>query len=177
MDTVSALPTAERVRQTVIDATFSLPSLSNTTPTKLVPYNRPLIQVEDALTQSQVETHFTEFFLVIQTEALESDQVLLNLDCLLADNSTPAVMADKLLRASYSTLTNAFRQERILDDITGEKLWGWVAGGPNPGWWQIRSDFSLQSCLTAQCLANGPFKYMVNRGMLCFLPRTYVANK
>lgn len=133
MDTVSSLPTVEEVRHKAIDATSSLASLSDTKPTKLAPYSWPLIQVWDTLTQGQVETPFTECFLVVQIDASENDQVLLNLDCFLADNSAPAIMADKLLRASYSTLIDALRKEGLLDDVIVEKLWSCVAGGPNPG--------------------------------------------
>lgn len=148
-DAVSPLPTAEGIGYKAIDATSSLASPSDTKLTKLAPYSRPLIWVREALMQGQVEIPFTECFLIVQTDVSENEQVLLNLDCLLADNSAPAVMANKLLRASYSTLINALHEEGLLDNVTVEKLWGWVAGGPNPGWWQIRSDFSLQSYLVA----------------------------
>ena len=40
-------------------------------------------------------------------------------------------------------LINVFCKEGLLDDVTVEKQWGWMAGGPNLGWWQIQSDFSL----------------------------------
>lgn len=176
MNAIFPLLTAEEIRHKAIDITSSPAFLSNTKLTKLIFYNWPLIRVGDALTQGQVKTPFIECFLVVQTNSSKNNQVLLNLDYLLADNLAPTIMANKLLQTNYLTLINAFRKEGLLDDVTVEKLWSEVAGGQNPGWWQIQSDFFLLLCLVAQRSANGSFKYMINCGMFCFLLYTHVAN-
>lgn len=148
-------------------APLNSPSLDRCRQKSPKPDQRLSREVNVSQAQRPLENRAAESFLIVRAEATSNDQVLLNLNCLLTDKTAPAVGGDNLYQACYQTMCNVLREEGFLGNETGEKLWGWVASGPSPGWWRIRSSYSLRSCLAAQRSINtdGPYEYVVNHGM------------
>lgn len=73
LDIVFTLPITKKVKQKVINTSFFLLSLNNIPLTKLMLYNRPLIKVEDTLSQSQIKIHFSKCFFVVQTKIFKNN--------------------------------------------------------------------------------------------------------
>lgn len=114
--------------------------------------------------------------IIIHLEADLSEKVIFNLGLILAGTPDPNDRrGDSLYKASYEKLFQSLHADKFLTADSGDKLWGFVPGGPAPGWWRIRADFSLHACLHAQraCSDVGRFFYVINHGSLRSPPPPY----
>lgn len=95
------------------------------------------------------------------------DPVMLNILCILTDVYDESQANNMFHRASYQKLCSSLREEGVMAEPTSSKLWGWVNAGPSPGWWRIRANPSLRSCLLAQVRFNegGRFSFVITQGM------------
>lgn len=110
--------------------------------------------------------------IIIHLEADLSEKFTTNLSFILSDNPDANDKgAGLLFKASYGKLIQSLRADTFLTADSGDKLWGFVPGGPAPGWWRIRADPSLHACLHAQQACNnntGRFFYIINHGLFYF---------
>ena len=109
----------------------------------------------------------TDMCLTICEDENRLHPVMLNMSCIFTDVYDESQANNMFHRASYQTLCSSLREEGVIADPTRFKLWGWVNAGPSPGWWRIRANPSLRSCLLSQARFNesGCFSFVITQGM------------
>ena len=96
----------------------------------------------------------TDMCLIICEDKNRLHLVILNMSCIFTDVYDESQANNIFYQASYQILCSSLWEEGVIADPTRFKLWGWVNARPSLGWWRIRANPSLRSCLLSQAKFN-----------------------
>lgn len=92
----------------------------------------------------------------------------LKISCILTDLYNKNQANNIFYRALYQILFSSLREENIMVEASCFKLQDWVDIRPFPGWWRIRANSSLKSCLLDQAKYSEDkrFSFVITQSMI-----------